>query len=103
MVRVFGYSDDCIEIVRSGYGENEIGCFDSDVRITFDDGSVIRVCYPEDEEGIWRIAVERTGQRTWKLTYCNDADAEIYSDIFETEAEVVQHEVIDRKKAGLRK
>ena len=96
MVRVFGYSDDCVGIEGSCYSEREIGCFDHDVRIMFDDGSVILVGYDRKQDGIWRITVEHPGEKTWKFTYCNDADAEIYSDIFETEAEVVQHEVIDR-------
>lgn len=98
MVRVFGYSDDCVGIEGSSYSEREIGCFDHDVRIMFDDGCVIRVGYDIRKDGIWRIAVEHPGEKTWKFTYCNDADAEIYSDIFETEAEIVRHEVIGRTK-----
>lgn len=45
MVRVYGMSDDLVEIEGAEYPYDEVGCFDSDVRIWFDDGTVIRVGY----------------------------------------------------------
>lgn len=45
MVKVYGCSDDIVEIKNSTYKESEISCFDKDVRIRFTDGTVIRVGY----------------------------------------------------------
>ncbi len=48
MVKVYGCSDDLVEIEGSAYKEDEIGCFQSDVRIRFVDGTVIRVGYSKE-------------------------------------------------------
>ena len=48
MVKVYGTSDDLVEIENSQYKEDEIGCYDHDVRIRFLDGTIIRVGYPKD-------------------------------------------------------
>ena len=43
MVKVYGASDDLVEIENSKYKEDEIGRYDHDVRIRFFDGTVTRV------------------------------------------------------------
>ena len=43
MVKVYGCSDDLVEIEGSTCEEDEIGCYDRDVLIYFVDGTVIRV------------------------------------------------------------
>ena len=53
MVKVYGVSDDLVEIEGSSYWEDEIGCYDKDVRIWFCDGTVIRIRYADG--GIWQI------------------------------------------------
>ena len=95
MVKVYGYSDDNVEIEGSSYSMDEIGCYNSRVRITFNDGTVICAGYGKEELGIWYIDVEHSGKANWKLTVCDDEEAEIHSDIFEIDAEVVSHEVLD--------
>ena len=95
MVKVYGYSDDNVEIEGSSYSMDEIGCYDSAVRITFNDGTVIRIWYGKGELGIWCIVVEHSGKANWYFTECEDEEAEIHSDIFEIDAEVVSHEVLD--------
>ena len=42
MVKVYGCSDDLVEIEGSTCEEDEIGCYDRDVLIYFVDGTVIR-------------------------------------------------------------
>lgn len=96
MVKVYGASDDLVEIEGSKYEEDEIGCYNSEVRIHFADGTVIRVGYPKPGMGVWWIEIEQQGTAHMEMTYCNDEDAEIYSDIFMIDAEVVSHEVLDR-------
>ena len=97
-VKVYGYSDDIVAIEGSRYKENEIDCFDMDVRIRFADGTVIRVGYSKPEMAVWYIIVEKKGTAVQTLTICHDEDAEVYSDVLEIESEVLSHEVV-RKEA----
>ena len=95
IVRVFGYSDDLVDIEGSSYPEYEIDCFDRDVRLWFDDGTVIRVSY--GQAGIWKIKVENQGDAPQKLTVCEDEDADLYSDVLDINAEVIRHQVIRKR------
>lgn len=95
-MKVYGTSDDLVELEGSKYQENEIGCYGSDVIIAFDDGAVIRVSYGKPEGAIWEITLLKRGTAGNTVFICYDEDDEIYSDIFETDAEVCSHWVIDR-------
>lgn len=97
MVKIYGVSDDLVEIEGSTYKVNEIGCFNSDVRIRFVDGTVIRIGYPKEDAAIWWIEVEKRGTAVQGLTICNNEDAKIYSDIFKIDAEIKSHSVIKQK------
>ena len=97
MVKVYGASDDLVEIENSQYKEDEIGCYDHDVRIRFLDGTIIRVGYPKDGLSIWWVEIEKQGTAEHKLTICDDEDARIYSDIFEIDSEIKSHSVIKQK------
>ncbi len=97
MIKIYGASDDLCEIEGSAYKEDEIGCYDSDVRLRFTDGTVIRVGYPKQDAAIWWIEVEKQGTAAQTLTACDDEDANPYSDIFEIDAEIKSHSVIKRK------
>ena len=97
MAKVYGASDDLVEIENSTYKEDEIGCYESDVRIRFLDGTVIRVGYPKDGLAIWWIEVEKQGTAEHRLTICEDEDARIYSDVFEIDSEIKSHRVIKQK------
>ena len=97
MVKVYGASDDLVEIENSKYKEDEIGCYDHDVRIRFFDGTVIRVGYHKDGLAIWWVEIEKQGTAEQKMTICDDEDARIYSDIFEIDSEIKSHSVIKQK------
>ena len=97
MVKVYGASDDLVEIENSKYKEYEIGCYEHDVRIRFFDGTVIRVGYPKDGLAIWWVEIEKQGTAEQKMTICDDEDARIYSDIFEIDSEIKSHSVIKQK------
>ena len=97
MVKVYGASDDLVEIENSQYKEDEIGCYAHDVRIRFLDGTVIRVGYPKDGLSIWLIEIEKQGTAEHKLAICEDEDARIYSDIFYIDSEIKSHSVIKQK------
>ena len=97
MIRVYGASDDLVEIEGSKYREDEIGCFDADVRLSFTDGTVVLVSYPKPGAAIWGITVEKVGSAEQRLHVCIDETAPIYSDIFEIDAEIAHHELIDQR------
>lgn len=101
MVKIYGRSDDLVEIEGSQYKEDEIGCFDHDVRITFEDGTVIRVGYPKPRMGVWWIKKEIQGAANQRLIICENEDAEMYSDVFEIESEIVMHWVIPKDVKNL--
>ena len=97
MTKVYGASDDLVVIDGSTYKEDEIGCYQHDVRIRFLDGTVIRVGYPKDGLAVWWIDVEKQGTAEQILTICEDEDARIYSDVFEIDSEIKSHSVIKQK------
>ena len=97
MIKIFGRSDDCVEIYGSQYKEDEIGCFDKDVRIRFTDGTVIRIGYPKPHSAVWWIEVEEKGTAKQTLTRCEDETADIYSDVFEIDAEIKSHSILKQK------
>ena len=89
MAKVYGYSDDIVVIEHLDGGCTEIDCFNSAVIITFEDGTVITVGYGKLDKGIWWIRIATGGSAFCNLIPCDDEDAEIYSDVFEIEAEAV--------------
>ena len=97
MIKVYGCSDDLVEIENSTYKEDEIGCYDSDVRIRFLDGTVIRVGYSKPSLAVWWIEVEKQGTANQMLTICEDEEADIYSDVFVIDSEIKSHSVIKKK------
>ena len=95
MTRIYGSSDDLVEIDGPHYYmPDEISCYNCDVRIWFDDGTIIRLHYGKAGKAIWGIIVEQKGSQPWHLAICDDEDAHIYSDVFETEAKVLRHDVL---------
>ena len=121
MITVYGYSDDNLVLDGAPYPADEIGCFDSVVSVRFSDGTLMFektdsddrwfVCTQENdgkfylqenlengeivELGVFDSMIDaiEKGAAKQTLTECFDEDAEIYSDIFEIDAEYVSHEV----------
>lgn len=102
MTKIYGCSDDLVEIEGSAYKVDEIDCYDREVRIRFVDGTVIRIGYPKKDLGVWWIEVEKQGTAKQMLTICEDEDAEIYSDVFEIDAEIKSHSVLKQNMCGER-
>lgn len=95
MVRVYGSSDDIVEIEPSGTVKaSEIDCYDKDVRITFKDGTVIRIGYGKPGRGIWYVRVEKKGTAKQRLTICEDEHSGLYSDLFSIDADVETYELV---------
>lgn len=96
MIKVYGYSDDNVVVDGAPYPADEIGCFDRKVQIRFSDGTLIEVEYGKNGLAIWKITILEKGMAKQILTECNDENADIYSDIFEIDADYVWHEIIHK-------
>jgi hypothetical protein len=95
-VKVYGASDDLIEIESKQLGSDEIGCYGSTGRfITFSDGTVIHIAY--GDEGVWEIKTIETGSAKSTFTKNKGSDSDQYTDIFEIEAESLTYKVSKRK------
>lgn len=98
MLKVYGYSDDLVEIEGAEYPNDEIDCFEHDVRVKFKDGTSIRIGYNKPNLAVWWIQVENRGTATQSLTECFDPDATPYSDVFTIDSEIQSVRKISRKK-----
>ena len=98
MIKVYGCSDDLVEI--EGNYEDEIVCYDRNVRIVFRDGTKILVGYGKPGLGVWWIKVEKQGTAKQALTICEDEDAEIYSDIFEIDSPILGWVILKKEGGG---
>ena len=97
MAKVYGYSDDVVCIEHIDGGCTEIDCYNKDVRICFEDDTEIRVGYSKENAEIWWIEVETRGTATQTLEVCEDENAEVYSDVFYIDAEVVCNTVVKKR------
>lgn len=96
MIRIYGCSDDLLEIEGSEYYENEIGCCDSDVVVEFCDGTIIRCGYAKPGLAIWYINIVKEGTAPRDLLICEDENADPYSDVFTIASEVKSHFLLDK-------
>lgn len=103
MIKVYGCSDDLVEVEGAEYPYDEIGCFEHDVILEFTDGTIIRVGYPKMDMAVWWIKVIADGSGSWGLEHCDDEDAEIYSDVFvingEEEIKLKRVRVVKKEEA----
>jgi hypothetical protein len=100
MTRIYGASDDLIEVEGDVIGEH--GCYDEDTILRCDDGTVLTVHYgkftpdsPSTEEGIWAITVQVRGILFDRLEVCNNEDDDIYSD------QALFHDGLKQVEAGV--
>ena len=100
MIKVYGYSDDIVEIEHSNGGATEIDCYERNVRIVFRDGTKILIGYCKPGLGVWWIEVEKQGTAKQTLTICEDEDAEIYSDIFEIDSPILGWVILKKEGGG---
>lgn len=90
MVKVYGASDDLVEVENTATKWDEIGCFDQNVRLTFEDGTKILVGYSKKDLAVWWIKVEYVGTAAQSLYICENEDEYPYSDVFEIDSDVVE-------------
>ena len=82
--KVYGKSDDLVDFDGDVWGE--VGCFGTDdsergVLVVFSDGTMLEVKYGKLGQGIWGINALKRGPLLDRIDLCDDADAEIYSDV----------------------
>lgn len=97
MLKVYGCSDDLVEIEGAKYPNDEIGCFERDVKIKFTDGTEIKVGYNKPDLAIWWIRVEKRGTANQTMTSCWDENAFPYSDILTIDSELLSVEVVPKE------
>ncbi len=96
MVRVYGESDDLLVILGGPISVEEIDCYGEDVIVDFDDGTKIRAGYGKPTcSGVWYVNVIKKGTAEQKMKVCLDENAEIYSDLFEIDANYVSHRKVE--------
>ena len=98
MLKVYGCSDDLVEIEGAEYPNDEIGCFERDVKIKFTDGTEIKVGYSKPDLAIWWIRVEKRGTANQTMTRCWDEDAFPYSDILTIDSELLSVEIVPKEE-----
>ena len=98
MLKVYGCSDDLVEIEGAKYPNDEIDCFERDVKIKFTDGTEIKVGYNKPDLAIWWIRVEKRGTANQTMTSCWDEDAFPYSDILTIDSVLLSVEVVPKEE-----
>lgn len=95
MAIVYGSSDDLVEIENSKFEEAEIFCFGQNVRMCFDDGTVILIGYSRYVPGVWSIDFEKHGFASFDLSICHSEEANPYSDVLIINADVCSYQKIN--------
>ena len=86
MTKVYGSSDDLIEVEGAGRASGEVGCYGTDEResgvlLIFSDGTILEVKYGKLGAGIWGITLHNQGDLFDRIDPCMDEDADPYSDV----------------------
>jgi hypothetical protein len=86
--KIYGASDDLIEFEGDYRGEVSYHTPDRDdgddpasCLIVVSDGTLLAVRYGKNDEGIWEVKLVKKGALFDRIDQCDDADAEIYSDV----------------------
>jgi hypothetical protein len=99
MTRVFGEQKDRVVIEATGNDALEIYATDAIFKFWFSDGTVIGIKYGKDSvlyPNIWHVKVLNQGTAPFIYSQCFRETLLYYSDVYETEAELVRYEVIPR-------
>ena len=88
MIKVSGYSDDIVEIVRTDeektVWEEEYDSYDQDTFFRFDDGTVLRMHY----DGAWKAYVTEAGTAHHMIMPMINND-DYYSDMFTIDTDII--------------
>jgi hypothetical protein len=97
--KVFGEQNDMVVIEVEGKTALEIPVTDSIVKLWLSDGTILGVKYGKDSilyPNIWHLRIINQGRENYIYRQCFQKTLLYYSDVYETEAELVRYEVIPR-------
>lgn len=97
--KVFGEQKSTVVIEATGSEAVEIPAANSIVKLWFSDGTVLGIKYGKDSilyPNIWHIRIINKGREEYIYSQCFKETLLYYSDVFETEAELVRYEVTPR-------
>lgn len=77
--KVYGASDDLVEIEGDFVGEVSSYDDENGVLLVMSDGTLLKVFY--GDEGIWKITLVKKGGAFERIDQCDDADARPHSDV----------------------
>lgn len=82
--KIYGQSDDNIYLEGEYNGQYTYFGTDSTekgILVIFNDGTILEIKYGKAELAIWGINIIRKGTLFDRIEYCDNEDADIYSDI----------------------
>lgn len=94
-IKIHGESDDIVVIRGSKLFSHDFDCFEKNVRIYFDDGTILRMEY----DGTWKAVVEISGSSVYRITKLINND-DYYSDLFEIDNAQIINVVMESVKNG---
>jgi len=82
--KIYGTSDDLVKFEGDLFGE--VGCYGTydryeGVLVILSDGTLLEVKYGKGGQGVWGITVFNQGTLFNNISFCNDEDADPYSDV----------------------
>lgn len=92
MVKVYGINDETLIVEEDGF-ERELPTEHNDVRLIFNDGTVITFKYSVRRNKVWTVEIEDEGYSESDLTDYEDRYANIPSDSFEIDADLSDYEL----------
>ena len=98
--KVFGEQIDIVVVELAGNKTIEIPAADSIVKLWLSDGTVLGIKYGKYSmlyPNIWHIKILNQGREKYSYRQCFQETLLYYSDVYETEAELVRYEVIPRR------
>lgn len=96
---IYGHGENFVMMFENGhvYREFELKANQSDCRVHFLDGTVVRFSLGKpDMPDTWICVVENVGKAQFKITRCTDPDAAIKSDVFEIDSVIFYTRKTDR-------
>jgi len=79
--KVYGASDDLIEADGDFYAEAGVSNDEKGCLLIISDGTLLEIKYGKLNQAIWGITVLKQGLLFEKIEYCENEDADPYSDV----------------------
>jgi hypothetical protein len=97
--KVFGDQKDTVVVEMASRHPFEIKAADAIVKLWFSDGTILGIKYGKYSKlyhNIWNIRILNKGSKNYNYTQCFKETLLNYSDVYETEAELLNYRIIPR-------